>query len=112
MLEANTARGTGHEQSQQLVVMLAAERVDRVARHMGINRRTIHRHLAREGETFSSQVEAVRRELAERYVKDRHRSLAEVSSLLGFSAPSGFSRWYRQRFKSKPSETRARIARR
>ena len=35
------------------------------------------------------------------------RSLAEVSSLLGFSAPSGFSRWYRQRFKAKPSEQRS-----
>ena len=57
-------------------------------------------------------VDAVRRELAERYLKDRHRSLAEVSSLLGFSAPSGFSRWYRQHFKAKPSAHRARVARR
>jgi transcriptional regulator GlxA family with amidase domain len=54
----------------------------------------------------------VRLELAERYVKDPHRSLAEVSLLLGFSAPSGFSRWYRQRFKAKPSEQRARSGRR
>ena len=43
-------------------------------------------------------------------IKDSHRSLAEVASLLGFSAPSGFSRWYRQRFKAKPSERRTRIA--
>ena len=47
--------------------------------------------ISRKGETFSGIVEAVRRELAERYVNDRHRSLAEVSTLLGFAAPSGFA---------------------
>jgi AraC-like DNA-binding protein len=77
-----------------------------------VDRRTVHRRLANEGATFTGLVEAVRRELAERYVKDPHRSLAEVSLLLGFSAPSGFSRWYRQRFKAKPSEQRARSERR
>jgi AraC-like DNA-binding protein len=111
MLEANTASVVPdmNNRVRELAVMLLGSgtcTIDRVAQHMGIDRRTIHRHLAREGQTFSGLVEAVRRELAERYVKDRHRSLAEVSSLLGFSAPSGFSRWYRQRFKSKPSETR------
>jgi AraC-like DNA-binding protein len=85
--------------------------IDRIAQHMGIDRRTIHRRLAREGETFSGLVEAVRRELAERYVREHHRSLAEVSALLGFAAPSGFSRWYRQRFHAKPSERRAYVAR-
>lgn len=85
--------------------------VDRVAQHLGVDRRTIHRHLRREGETFSAIVDAVRRELAERYVNEGDRSLAEVSSLLGFSAPSAFSRWYRQRFKAKPSERRTRGAR-
>ena len=38
--------------------------IDRVAQHLGIDRRTIHRRLANEGETFSDLVEAVRRELA------------------------------------------------
>jgi AraC-like DNA-binding protein len=99
---------------RELVVMLLGGgtcTVDRVAQHLGIDRRTIHRHLAREGTTYSDLVEAVRRELAERYVKEQHRSLAEVSSLLGFSAPSGFSRWYRQRFQAKPSARRVPVAR-
>ncbi len=115
MLDANSASKAPDmiTSVRELVVMLLGTgtcTIDRVAQHMGIDRRTIHRHLAHEGETFSGLVDAVRRELAERYVKDRHRSLAEVSSLLGFSAPSGFSRWYRQRFKKKPSERRARVA--
>ena len=80
--------------------------IDVVAQHLGLDRRTVHRRLAREGETFSAILDAVRRELAARYVRDGRRSLAEVSSLLGFSAPSGFSRWYRRQFSHKPSERR------
>jgi AraC-like DNA-binding protein len=85
--------------------------VERVAQHLGVDRRTVHRHLVREGKTFSAIVDAVRRELAQRYVEDGHRSMAEVSSLLGFSAPSAFSRWYRQRFNAKASQRRAGGAR-
>jgi len=82
--------------------------IDRAAQHLGVDRRTIHRHLQREGKTFSNIVDAVRRELAQRYLKDSRRSLAEVASLLGFSAPSGFSRWYRTQFGAAPSKQRAR----
>jgi transcriptional regulator GlxA family with amidase domain len=38
--------------------------------------------------------------------------MAEVSSLLGFGAPSGLSRWYRQQFGTTASGRRARSARR
>ncbi len=115
MLEANSASNVPDmiTRVRELVVKLLGTgtcTLDRVAQHLGIDRRTIHRHLAQEGETFSGVVDAVRRELAERYIKHGHRSLAEVSSLLGFSAPSGFSRWYRQRFKAKASEQRTRVA--
>ena len=108
------SRGHVDAQVRELVVMLLGTgtcTIDRVAQHLGVDRRTVHRRLANEGETFSGLVDAVRRELAERYVEDPNRSLAEVSLLLGFSAPSGFSRWYRQRFKAKPSEQRARTGR-
>jgi AraC-like DNA-binding protein len=79
---------------------------------MGVDRRTVHRRLADEGVTYSGIVDAVRRELAARYIKDRTRSLAEVSSLLGFAAPSAFSRWYRQQFGSNPSDHRPKMRRR
>jgi AraC-like DNA-binding protein len=64
--------------------------IERVAQHLGVDRRTVHRRLASDGQAFSAIVDTVRRELAERYMKDRHRSLTEISSLLGFAAPSGF----------------------
>lgn len=67
-----------------------------VAQHLGVNPRTVQRQLLKEGETFSGVVEAARRELAVRYIDEGERPLAVVSALLGFSAPSAFSRWYRQ----------------
>jgi AraC-like DNA-binding protein len=82
--------------------------IDRAAQHLGIDRRTIHRHLAREDQTFSRIVEAVRVELAERYVKEPRRALTETSSLRGFSAPSAFSRWYRRSFGRGLGATRGR----
>jgi len=52
----------------------------------------------------------VRRELAERYLRDR-RPVAEIASLLGFSASSGFSHWYRRQYDAAPSSRRAKTAR-
>jgi AraC-like DNA-binding protein len=45
--------------------------VELVARHLGVDRRTIHRRLAAEGETYSGVVDAVRGELALRYLGPR-----------------------------------------
>jgi len=97
----------------QVVMIIGTGRctIDAVAQHLGVDRRTVHRHLAGEGQTFSRIVDAVRLELATRYMKNRNRTLAEVSALLGFAAPSGFSRWYRRQSGAKPSISRTRATR-
>jgi AraC-like DNA-binding protein len=102
------ATDTARQVRELVVTLIGTGRctVLQVAQHLGVDRRTVHRHLASEGETFSSIVDAVRRELAARYMKNRDRTLAEVSSLLGFSAPSGFSRWYRRQFSNRASQAR------
>ena len=79
--------------------------VDTVAKRLGLNRRTLHRHLAREGKTFSSIIDSVRAELATRYIGSR--DLASISDLLGFSARSAFARWFRSQFGCSVSEWRA-----
>jgi AraC-like DNA-binding protein len=111
---AGSADDVSREVRELIVMLLGAGpcTIERVAQHMGVDRRTIHRRLTREQQTFSGLVETVRRELAERYLKDRRRSLAEVASLLGFAAPSGFSRWYRRQFSGRASDVRARAAKR
>ena len=116
LLETHHGRGGPRVTAQVrglVVLLLGSGRctIDSVAQHLGVDRRTVHRHLAGEQETFSGIVDAVRQELATRYMEDRNRTLAEISSLLGFSAPSGFSRWYRRHFKITASARRGRSPR-
>lgn len=89
------------ERVRQFVVLLLPRglcRVEVVAQHLGIDRRTVARRLADEQTSFSALVNTLRRDLFARYLKDGARTLTEVSALLGFSAPSAFSRWHRQQF--------------
>jgi AraC-like DNA-binding protein len=95
------ANATVSDKVRQLVYELLPSgrcSVERMASSLGMDRRTLHRHLARDGETFSSIVDAARADLAQRYVKDRGRSLSEVAYVLGFSGSSAFSRWFRGKF--------------
>ena len=97
----------------QLVVLLLPRglcRVEVVAQHLGVDRRTVARRLAEEGTSFSALVNHLRRDLFARYLKDGARSLTEVSALLGFSASSAFSRWHRQQFGVTARELKSRPA--
>src|SRR3954469_19401897 len=78
-----------------------------VARSLGVTERTLHRSLAAEGESFSSIVHHTREALAERCLANDRYSLTDVSQLLGFAAPSAFSRWFRSRFGVSPTRWRA-----
>jgi AraC-like DNA-binding protein len=79
-----------------------------VSRHLGRSPRALQRYLADQGETFSSVVHTTRARLAERYLPNERYSLTEVSLMLGFGAPSAFSRWFRQRFGTSATEWRKR----
>jgi AraC-like DNA-binding protein len=85
--------------------------VEQACETLGVPPRTVQRRLAEQGESFSSLVNGVRVELARRHVGEGDRPLIEVAALLGFSAPSGFSRWYRSQFGCSPKEKRATRAR-
>ena len=108
--DARARPGTAGRVREVVVLLLGTGgcSVDRVAQHLGIDRRTIHRQLVHEGETFSAILDAVRRELADRYLRDKDRGLAEVASLLGFATPSSFSHWYRRHYHVQPSACRVR----
>jgi AraC-like DNA-binding protein len=77
-----------------------------VARSLGVTPRTLHRHLTEEGESFSAIVDATRAALAERYLANDRYTLTDISQLLGFAAPSTFSRWFRGQFGVTPSQWR------
>lgn len=86
--------------------------IEQVASSLGVDRRTVHRHLSASGETFSSLLNATRTQIAEQLVANQRRSLTEISGLLGFSAPSAFSRWFSEQFGCSPREWRVRRSRR
>lgn len=82
--------------------------VDQVALSLGVDRRTVHRHLARSGQTFTGVVDTTRAELAQQMVASGRHTFAEISAMLSFSAPSGFSRWFARHFGMSPREWRKR----
>jgi AraC-like DNA-binding protein len=118
-LERGSGRGTMAQRVRQLVVLLLPHghcRVEAVAHHLGVDRRTVARRLRAEGTSFTDVLESVRTELVARSLGTgagtRHaaagRALADLAPLLGFSAPSAFSRWHRQRFGHAPSQAAPR----
>lgn len=97
------------EQVHQMIWMLLPTgrcSVEQVAAHLGRDRRTLHRQLTREGETFSSLLDQVRKELASRYLANPHHRLSEIAAVLGFSELSAFSRWFSRLFDCSPSSWR------
>jgi AraC-like DNA-binding protein len=80
--------------------------VDRVAQHLGVDRRTVHRRLAAEGSSFTQLLDEARREIASHQLTHTDLPLTEVTTLVGFSGLSTFSRWFRQAYGMQPSEYR------
>jgi AraC-like DNA-binding protein len=66
--------------------------LDSVARRLGTPPRTLQRRLKSEGTSFAVMVDALRRDLSERYLRDRRLSVQETAFLLGFSDVSAFHR--------------------
>ncbi|MDT4847072.1 HTH-type transcriptional regulator VirS [compost metagenome] len=79
---------------------------ERVAEQLGMDRKTVHRHLASHGQNYSAIVDAVRVDLVIQYVESRERPLSDVAALLGFSSLSAFSRWFSNRFGCSASTWR------
>lgn len=79
---------------------------DQVARHLGVDRRTLHRHLRAEQLSFSVLLDRLRTDLVRRHVLESRQSLGEVAGLLGFATPSSFSHWFRAHFGASVSDWR------
>jgi AraC-like DNA-binding protein len=77
-----------------------------VARSLGFSRRTLARRLAAEGLGFESVLEAMRRDLAVRYLADRDLSISQIAWLLGYRETSAFSRAYKRWTGRSPREAR------
>lgn len=81
--------------------------VERVAQHMGMDRRTLHRRLQAEGVTFSAILDLTRQDMAASVLLTSDRPLQSVADLLGFSSLSAFAHWFRRKFGQSASAYRA-----
>ncbi|WP_433560487.1 AraC family transcriptional regulator [Nocardia sp. CA-151230] len=79
-----------------------------VADHLGMDRRTLHRQLQRDGESFLTVLNSTRLDLAHRYLTHHDRTLSDIATELGFSELSAFSRWFRHHAGHAPGHLRAR----
>jgi len=86
--------------------------IERVAEHFACTRRTVHRHLADCGTSFSEILDTERADLALRLIEDRSRPLAEIAGMLGFSAQSAIARWFKARFGCSITEWRTGVRQR
>lgn len=80
--------------------------LERTATMLNVSSRSLARKLAHEGTSFKALLNEVRRELAEKYIRDRSLTLTEISFLLGFAEISSFSRAYKGWSGSSPSAHR------
>ena len=80
---------------------------DSVADALHMSLRSLQRRLRNEGTSYKDLLEETRRELAAHYMAESHRSINEITYLLGFSEPSNFSRAFRRWTGKSPSAYRS-----
>jgi AraC-like DNA-binding protein len=83
--------------------------IEPVADAVGLQRWTLQRRLAEYGLSFSGTIDLVRRELADRHIRQPYVTLLDLSDILGYSELSAFSRAFRRWFGVSPQKFRARL---
>ena len=94
-----------------LLVLLPSGRasVDAVCDRLHVSKRSLHRYLERERQSFQAVLDTTRLELARHYLSNRDITIAEISHLLAFSDPNSFHRAFRGWTGMTPVEARSRF---
>ena len=77
-----------------------------IADTLHISLRSLQRRLREEETSFKGLLEDTRQALARQYLRDNHRSIGEITYLLGFSEPSNFTRAFKRWTGQTPAEFR------
>lgn len=101
-------RGTGdiRDSVQNVIAGRLASgvpKIEDVARELGMSSRTLGRRLNENGANYRGLLEALRRQLALRYLNDNRHNQAQVAYLLGFTDVSSFSHAFKRWTGSPPS---------
>lgn len=87
-------------------LMHDSARLPEIADALNLSARSLQRKLAESGVNFSALLDDTRRELAQRYLRDRSLSLTEIAFLLGFGEQSNFNHAFRAWFGTTPAAWR------
>lgn len=98
---------TRARRSLQLLLPAGRASLEQLASNLGLHPRTLQRLLEKEGETYATLLNRVRRELAVRYLSSSGRSVTSVAALTGYATPSSFARWFAAEFGMSPIAWRA-----
>jgi len=83
-------------------------RVD-IANAVGMSESTLQRRLQEEGTSFHRLVDDIRKELAQRYLKQSQLPISQATYLLGFADPCTFFRACKRWFDMSPNQYRGHI---
>lgn len=107
---ANTGNATVQGDVRRTILLLLPSgrcTIEQASEHLGMVCRTMQRRLEDQGLSFSGMVNQIRKELVMQHVIESDRPLTDVAMMLGFSAPSAFSRWYLAQYGCSAKQSRA-----
>lgn len=80
--------------------------IQRIAPHVGMSRRTLHRRLADQGTSFSEIRDSVMAQVSKEILSTTNASITEISQQLGYSDASAFNRAFKRLTGQAPSSYR------
>lgn len=80
--------------------------IGKVSGKLNCSSRTLQRRLTQAGTSFRSELNLVRHQLAEGYLRDQRLQVVDIALLLGYSEHSAFTRAYREWSGKTPNEAR------
>jgi len=90
----------------QRLLPTGALTLELVAAQLALHPRTLQRHLAAEGTSLTTLVDEVRRDMAERYLRETDVPLGQLAGILGYSEQSALARSSRRWFGTAASAYR------
>jgi len=82
-------------------------RQENIAETLHVSLRSLQRRLKEEETSYKDLLEDTRQALALQYLRESHRSIGEITYLLGFSEPSNFTRAFKRWTGKTPAEHRS-----
>ncbi|TFU02976.1 AraC family transcriptional regulator [Polymorphobacter arshaanensis] len=98
------------QRAMRPLILRGAPSTGAMARLLGIELRTLTRHLAREGTTFQTELDATRRAMACELLQTTGLAIADVADALAYAHQASFTDAFRRWTGKTPSDWRAAAA--